>query len=142
MASLVSVGDLGTVFSGIGNLIQSIRSAITGKLDPEAQAELEAKLLDIQAQAQLVQNQINLTEAANPNLFVSGWRPFVGWVCGVGLVYAYVGMPLLQWAAKAINPAIPDPPVINTGEMIPLLLSLLGLGGLRTFEKVQGVARG
>lgn len=142
MASLVSVGDLGTVFSSIGNLIQSIRSAITGKLDPEAQAELEAKLLDIQSQAQLVQNQINLAEAANPNLFVSGWRPFVGWVCGMGLVYAYVAMPLLQWAAKAINPSIPDPPAINTGEMIPLLMSLLGLGGLRTFEKVQGVARG
>ena len=137
----INVSDLGTVFSGIGTLIKDIRSAVTGKLTPEQQLEVEMKLLDIQSQAQIVQNQINLTEAANPNIFVSGWRPFIGWVCGFGLAYAYIIQPFLQWIVLNFGVTLTKLPDINTGELIPLLMALLGLGGLRTVEKIQGVSR-
>jgi len=141
LISGITVGDLGSVFTGIGGLLKDIRSAITGKLSPEQQLEIETKLLNIQEQAQAVQNQINLAEAQNPRLFVSGWRPFVGWVCGAGLAYTYVLLPFMQWLVTAFGVTLPPLPAVNTGELVPLLMALLGLGGLRTVEKVQGVSR-
>ena len=138
----INVSDLGSIFTGIGTLLKDIRSAVTGKLSPEQQLSVEMKLLEIQSRAQDVQNQVNLVEAGNPNLFVSGWRPFIGWVCGCGLGYAYILQPLLQWGVSFImgdsSLKLPD---VNTGELIPLLMALLGLGSLRTVEKIQGVSR-
>jgi hypothetical protein len=142
MLSGVTINDVGSIFTGIGGLLKDIRAAITGKLDPAQQLEIESKILELQSQAQSAQNQINLAEAAHPNLFVSGWRPFVGWVCGSGLAYAYILMPLLQWLVTVLGADMPPLPAINTGELVPLLTALLGLGGLRTIEKVQNVARG
>jgi hypothetical protein len=142
MLSGVTINDVGSIFTGIGGLLKDIRAAITGKLDPAQQLEIESKILELQAQAQSAQNQINLAEAQNPNIFVSGWRPFIGWVCGSGLAYAYILMPLLQWLVTALGATLPPLPDLNTGELVPLLTALLGLGGLRTVEKVQKVARG
>ena len=87
------------------------------------------------AKAQL---EVNKTEAAHKSLFVSGWRPAVGWTCVFGLVYSFILHPLLSWASSIWG--IPVPPMLDTGPLMTLLFGLLGLGGFRTFEKVKGVA--
>lgn len=88
------------------------------------------------------QLQVNQAEASNPNPFVAGWRPFIGWVCGAALAYTYIVYPLLTWALALWGPPGMKPPLLGNGDMLyELLLGMLGLGGMRTFEKVKGVAR-
>lgn len=117
--------------------------------DPQAKAQAQLELLRLQQagefkelevglQLALSQTEVNKIEAASPNLFVSGWRPAVGWVCVLGLVYQYLGQPLLTWASLAFD--IPAPPSLDLGDLVILLGGMLGLGTLRTVEKRAGVA--
>ena len=107
-----------------------------------AAANAKFELFKLQQSGELAelagQMEINKVEAANASVFVSGWRPFVGWVCGGGLVYTFIGQPLLSWASLIWN--FPIPPNLDMGTLITLLGGLLGLGGMRTAEKIKGVA--
>lgn len=102
------------------------------------QSSAEGKVLDADLQMALAQAEINKTEAASPSLFVSGWRPFMGWVCGGIFVANYMGAPLLSWLSPMLH--IPPPPRLDIGEVLPVLLGMLGLGSLRTTEKIKGAA--
>jgi hypothetical protein len=116
--------------------------------DPAARAEAQRKLIELEQAGQLEQLRadlqlamgqldVNKVEAASPNLFVSGWRPAVGWVCVLGLGYNFLAQPLLAWAAlMALRPI---PPTLQIGDLIVLLFGMLGLGTLRTVEKKAGV---
>lgn len=86
------------------------------------------------------QLEINKVEAGSSNWFVAGWRPFLGWACGLIFVANYIGNPLLAWLSPLL--AIPAPPRLDVAEIMPVLLSMLGIGGYRTIEKIKGVARG
>jgi hypothetical protein len=105
--------------------------------DPAAAAAAKLELLKLQQSGELAQItgqlEINKTEAANPSVFVSGWRPFIGWICGVGLAYQFLIYPILI----AFIPHIVQ---LDIGTLITLLGGLLGLGTLRTVEKLNGVA--
>jgi len=111
--------------------------------DPTQAANAKFELFKLQQSGELAQIagqlRINEVEAENPSLFVSGWRPFVGWVCGGGLVYAFVGQPLLSWASGVYGFAIP--PTLDVSTLLTVLGGMLGLGGLRTVEKLSGVDR-
>ena len=134
MPGLVNV-DVGSVLSGLGSMAKDLRVAITGK-DPA----MESKLLEIEAAAEKAQTDVNLAEAQNPNIFVSGWRPAVGWVCVFALGWYYILAPLVTWLLSIfkIDATIPS---FEVGELVALLSALLGVGGMRTFEKYQGVAK-
>lgn len=82
---------------------------------------------------------VNAVEAASTDRFVAGWRPFIGWVCGTAFAYKFVAAPALQFAlAAAGNPV--EVPMLDFTEMSTVLLGMLGIGGLRTLEKVKRVA--
>lgn len=85
------------------------------------------------------QADTNKVEAASTRLFVAGWRPFVGWICGLAVGFKFIGGPALFMIAQAFGHPV-ELPVIETSELWPLLLGMLGLGGLRTVEKVKGAA--
>jgi hypothetical protein len=112
--------------------------------DPAQAAAAKLELFKLQQSGELAvitgQMEINKNEAVNPSVFVSGWRPFIGWVCGSACAWNWVGLPLAKAIAVyhqvpfALAPA-------DLSEMMPVLIGLLGLGGLRTLEKIQGVAR-
>jgi hypothetical protein len=112
--------------------------------DPTAAAAAKLELFKLQQSGELQQIAgqlaINQEEAKSASIFVSGWRPFIGWVCGAALVYTYLAYPLLLWAGAAWFPHLMPPKLGNDGMLYELLLGMLGLGGLRTFEKVKGVA--
>lgn len=112
--------------------------------DPAQQADAKLKLLALQQSGELSQItgqlDINKTEAASASVFVSGWRPAVGWVCVLALLYQYVVRPLASSIGAAFGHVVPPLPGLDDN-LWQLLLGMLGLGGLRTFEKVQGVAR-
>jgi hypothetical protein len=111
--------------------------------DPEAKRAAEAEFLKMAMEGELkqviAQLEINAREAAHPSIFVAGWRPFFGWAGGAGFVYATVGQPLLAWWA-AIK-GWPTPPTLNLDLLWAVITGLLGIGGLRTFEKTKGVTK-
>lgn len=133
----IFAGGAKGVLEGVGSLAKDVRIAITGK-DPVKMAEIEAKLLEMEFVAQKAQTDINMEEAKNPNLFVSGARPFIIWVCGFAIAWTFIGHPLFIWIVKISGSSL-QAPILNTDGLISLVLSLLGLGGLRTFEKIRGV---
>lgn len=140
MAAIITNLLTGGALSGVASVINSIR----GK-SPEDAAKLQQLQLQYAAEFQnaeieLVKAQlaVNQAEAGNVNMFVAGWRPFVGWVCGVGLGVQFLINPLFTWiAALAGQPVVF--PSLDLGTLLTLLFGLLGLGAMRTVEKVQGV---
>lgn len=111
--------------------------------DPIKAAEAKLALVTMQQKGELdviiSQLKVNEAEATNPSVFVSGWRPFIGWVCGISLVYAFLGVPILSWISA--NYHLTNPPTLDMGTLFTILGGMLGLGGLRTIEKVNGVDR-
>ena len=107
----------------------------------KAKEEFEKQLMDAVTQASLAQTKINQIEAAHKSVFVAGWRPFIGWVCGVAILWAFIVQPLAVWAVKSFGDPTTQLPLINVDGLYQLVLAMLGLGGLRTFEKMKGVAR-
>lgn len=107
-----------------------------------AQATLNGQLaeLDNEFKVTLAQIDVDKTEAANPSLFVSGWRPFVGWVCGSGLAYQFLFRPIATGITSAIGHPVDFPP-LDMGTLMTMLGGLLGFGAMRTTEKIQGVSR-
>lgn len=132
--------DVGSVLGGIGTLAKDIRSAITGEISPEKKSEIESKILELESQTMMAQIAVNAKEAENANVFVSGWRPFIGWVCGFTLLYNYIVLPFSQYLAAYFVTNVPSLPALETGELMTLLFGMLGFGGYRTFEKVKGVS--
>ena len=126
--------------SGIGDLVKDVREAITGEAikDPVKKAELELKLKQLEQAVNQGQININKIEAQNPNWFIAGARPFIIWVCGFAILYSFILAPFLHSAFMAFNIKFPLPE-LNIGILFNLLLSMLGLAGLRTYEKLKGV---
>jgi hypothetical protein len=129
---------IGSALTGIGNLAKDIRQAITGEISAEQKAAIETKLLEIENQGIMAQIEVNKIEAANASTFVSGWRPGAGWVCVIGLSYTFILQPLLAWAALLCSK--PVPPVIDMSLLLQLLFGMLGLAGIRAWEKGKDVA--
>jgi len=104
------------------------------KVAEEAKQELAKIAVTGELQQIMGQLEINKVEAASSSLFVSGWRPYIGWVCGTALGYTYILAPFLShFTSKPL-------PELSLTELMPVLLALLGLGSLRTYEKTKGVA--
>lgn len=87
------------------------------------------------------QIEINKISAGHKSMFVAGWRPFVGWTCGVALAWHFVGQPLAVFVIAIAGVETPPLPVFEMESLLTVLLGMLGLGGLRTFEKTKSVAR-
>ena len=134
------MGLINISLDSIGNLIKDIREAITGKgiEDPNKKAEIEYKLAQLEFALKQGQLEINKAEAQNPNWFVAGWRPAIGWTGALALSYQFVVQPLLTWGAHLYG-VNASPPQLDTGMLFNLILAMLGLGGFRTFEKLKGV---
>jgi hypothetical protein len=109
-----------------------LANTVIGRVWPD---KTEAEKQQLAAAVQLVQGQleINKVEAASTSVFVSGWRPFIGWVCGAACAWNWIGLPILRMYVPGLTPA-------NLTEMMPVLMGLLGLGALRTVEKINNVA--
>ena len=127
-------------------LLLSVGNKLIDHFFPDANQAAAAKLEllkmqqngDLQVMAS--QMEINKIEAQNPSLFVSGWRPFIGWVCGISLTYAAIIEPVSRFIAKVIFNYFGEFPVIDTTLTLQILLGLLGLAGMRSWEKKEGVA--
>ena len=112
--------------------------------DPVQRDAAKLELFKLQQSGELAQItgqlEINKEEAKSASVFVSGWRPFIGWVCGSACAWNWVGLPVAKFAMAFLGHPLTLAPA-ELGEMLPVLFGMLGLGGLRTIEKIQGVER-
>lgn len=117
------------------------------KFFPDADTELKGKLeaaateINNNYQLQLEQIQVNKIEAASSSLFTSGWRPFIAWVCGVALAYSSILEPILRFVARVCFDYLGEFPEIDDDITLQVLLGMLGLGAMRSYDKVQGTVR-
>ncbi len=116
----------------VGRVIDGLFTSEEERLDKEA---LLARLAQRPALAQI---EVNRVEAQHRSVFVAGWRPFVGWICGAALAYNFILRDMLVWILAIRWPDIPAPAALQLEHLLTVLLSLLGLGGMRTFEKFGG----
>lgn len=106
----------------------------------KAEREMDLEELRLAITADQSQTAINQVEAANPDLFVSGWRPFIGWVCGVAFAYHFIVQPLLAFAIINAGGEV-KLPSFQMDELTTVLMGILGLGGLRTIEKIKNISK-
>jgi hypothetical protein len=126
---------LGSGTKGLGSLAKDIREAIKGKeLDPNKQLDIAAKLAE-------VQTKINTAEASHRSVFVAGWRPFIGWVCGFGLLYAVLLEPFLRFIFTVNGWIVYDFPIVDTAITMQVLFGMLGLAGFRSYEKKNNLTK-
>lgn len=123
--------------TGLGAL-SDLAGTVINKIWPD---KSEAEKQQLAAAVMVVQGQldINKVEASNPAVFVSGWRPFIGWVCGAACAWNWIGLPVTKMGLALWGHPL-DLAAADLTEMMPVLLGMLGLGGLRTIEKIKGVA--
>ncbi len=142
---------------GTDDIVAAVTS-IGGKVidriwpDPAQAAAAKLELMKMQASGELArlaaqtdlakgQLAVNQAEASNQNMFVAGWRPFIGWVCGCGLAFQFLVAPLLTWATQLFGQMV-IVPSLDLSTLLTLLLGMLGLGYMRTTEKLGGLNPG
>ena len=131
-------------------MLQALIGPVTGLLDKfiedkdqkNAIAHEIATLAEKQAhESQMAQILTNREEAKSRSVFVAGWRPFIGWTCGVALAYHFIISPLILFAVTVAGIEIPALPAFDIGSLMTVLLGMLGLGGMRSFEKAKGLTK-
>lgn len=126
------VGQVAQPVEAVGNVLDKLFTSDDERLD---RAEALQRLAQ---QPQLAQTEINKLEAQHRSVFVAGWRPAVGWICALAMGYQYVLRDLLAWALAVWAPTITPPPALALDAMMTVLMGLLGLGAMRTVEKMGG----
>ncbi len=131
IANLFSKAGKDTVSSAFNGVSSILDEVITTK-EERAKVDIEFNKL---------QTEINKLESQTASVFVSGWRPFVGWVCATGLGFNYVIRPIMNYVILLLNNGIPTMDTMSMSEMLTLLTGMLGFGALRTYEKRKNKAR-
>ena len=133
---------------GIGAIIDSVGKVASDLITTDKERiELELEGRRIDQATDLAQMEVNKSEAQNHNLFVAGWRPAVGWVGAAAMAYQFLAYPLLVWswtwmqAEQIVPQEVKPPPMLDTEALWVILSGMLGIAGMRSFEKTRGVAR-
>jgi hypothetical protein len=138
---------IGSIIEGVGKVADSLVTTDRERLEmalEDRKLDLEERRID--QETGLAQVEVNKIEAASSSVFVSGWRPAVGWVGVLGLSYQFLGYPMMQWVwafgqgVDIIPKELHPPPDLDVEQLMTLLAGLLGFGGMRSFEKSKGVA--
>lgn len=134
-------------YAGAIEVLGNTVSTVIKKIFPDKMAETDAAkmqqeitmaLLSAEMAPVLAQLDINRQEAAHDSIFVAGWRPFVGWVCGAALAYHFIFLPLMTFVIACWKWQVPPLPVFDMGSLMTILLGMLGLSLSRSYEKIKG----
>lgn len=129
---------------GVGEMAKGVASAIDTFVEtPEEKKAAEIILLKAQQEPDKWQAITNQIEGKHRSIFVAGWRPFIGWVCGIGIGWHFIGLPFAAFILAAIGKGvlIASLPAISVGQLMTLVFGMLGLGATRTYEKKNNLTR-
>lgn len=131
MLSFLGIGGEAAAapITAVGNVLDALFTSDEEKLDKQI------IMTRLAQQPNLAQVELNKVEAGHRSIFVAGWRPAIGWICAAGLAMTFIVNPILQWATSKPGPVLPQDIILE------LVLALLGLGALRTVEKMQGKSK-
>jgi hypothetical protein len=137
----VNDGRVDMAIPFIGAVLDIIKGPLDKLIpDKNKRAEFEHEIAMAVNNSDLAQMEVNKVEAAHPSIFVAGWRPFIGWTCGTALALDFLVRPIAQWIILIFEKVV-ILPTLDTSQLMPILMGMLGLGTLRTYEKLKGVAR-
>lgn len=119
----------------VGNVLDKLFTSKDEKLSHE---EVRMRLM---LKPGIAQVELNKVEAQHRSKFVAGWRPFIGWVCGVALAYNFIARDIIAWILKMNYPLLDPPPELAMEHLLSVLMGMLGLSGMRTYEKIKGKAK-
>lgn len=131
-------------------MLQNLIGPVTGLLDKfiedkDQKAKLAHEIATMgekhAQEAMLAQLEVNKAEAASGSIFKGGWRPFIGWVCGVAFAYHFILQPILIFILATFSVSLPNLPEFDMSTLLPVLGGMLGIGGLRTYEKQKGLTK-
>ena len=131
--------DFGSIIGGVGKIVDDLHTS----KEEEIKAQHEDKELDVALKTG--QMEVNKAEAQHKSVFVAGMRPFIGWVGGMALAWKFLLHPMSVWLLTLLQgmghlAGIEPPPSVNASELYPIILGMLGVGGMRSWDKVKGVA--
>jgi hypothetical protein len=133
---LLPIGD---IVKGVTDIVDDL---VTTK---EEIRQLDIKEQKIEADIMMAQMEVNKAEAQHKSMFVAGWRPFIGWIGGIALAYQFIIYPILTWiwfwmmSKGNIPEGMKPPPVLDTGALFAVITGMLGIGAMRSYDKVKGV---
>ena len=128
-------GGIGSIINGVGKIADDLITTDKERLE----IALREKELDTQILSKV--HETNIAEAQHRTLFVAGWRPFIGWVSGLALAYTFLVQPIFLWINSIYNLTATPPPQLNDDLLFNIVLAMLGIAGLRTYEKQKGLTR-
>ena len=131
----------GLLGGGKGGALETI-SKVVDELHTSEEEKLDKKILMQRLQQKLAEKQldVNAKEASHRSVFVAGWRPAIGWCGALALFFSFILSPCIEWYAKFSGMDI-VPPAIETGPLLAIVTSMLGVAGMRSFEKAKGIAK-
>lgn len=143
VAALGAIGALIGAASGVapvvGKLIEAVAPIVDRLIpDPEKKQRMMVELVETLAKFDLAQLDVNKAEAQHASVFVAGWRPFIGWVLGMGIAYSFLLAPILGGVIALWRPGFVMPAV--DGHLWELVFAMLGMGALRSFDKLRDTA--
>jgi hypothetical protein len=124
----------GGLVGSVGKIVDELHTS------DEEKAQAKIKLQELDNQLKTKQMDINKVEAGHRSIFVAGWRPALGWISALSVGYVYLFQPFIVMVLKIAGSDI-ELPTLDLSQLMPLILGMLGLGGLRSFEKAKGVAK-
>jgi len=132
---------LGGLLGGKGGALKTI-AKVVDEIHTSDEEKLDKKILMQRIQQKLAEKQldVNAKEASHRSVFVSGWRPFIGWIGELALMFEFILSPCIEWYAKfaGLNLTAPE---IQTGPLLAIVTSMLGVAGMRSFEKAKGLTK-
>jgi hypothetical protein len=131
----LGAGGIGSIINGVGRIADDLITTDKERLE----IALKEKELDTQILSKV--HETNIAEAQHRTLFVAGWRPFIGWVSGLALFYTFLIQPIFLWINSIYNLTSTPPPQLNDDLLFNIVLAMLGIAGLRTYEKQKGLTR-
>lgn len=139
---------VGGIVEAVGKIADDLFTSDKERLDAEIELQkIGVEVAKIDASLVTAQVEVNKVEAAHASLFVAGWRPAIGWIGAMAMAYQFLSYPLLVWVWAAMQAkgwvptTLPVPPMLETDALWVILTGILGIGGMRSFEKTKGVAR-
>ena len=124
----------GDLVKSVGGIIDSLHTS------QEEKDNAKIKLQALENELKTKQIDVNKVEAVHRSIFVAGWRPFLGWVSGISVAFVYLFQPFIVMVLKIFGSDI-ELPTLDLSQLMPLILGMLGLGGLRSFEKARGISK-